>query len=337
MSTTDDFRKIVKEVRAGSFKPIYFLHGEESYFIDRVSEEIELHALQEHEKDFNLSILYGRDTDPDTVKDACLRYPMMAERQLVVLREAQTWRIDAFDKLESYFKNPTPTTVLVICYKHKKADGRKAWLKELGKKQVVFVSDKLKDEMLPDWIQKYVTFHKRRIGPVEAKLLADHLGSDLGKLTNEVEKLCIVTDEGGTITGDLIERNVGISKDYNVFELQKAIGMRDHVKAQRIAHFLANDKDSPLVLTVGLLSSYFGKLGIVHANAGKQQGELAAALKVPPFFVRDYANAARFYPPEKLREVQHLLRETDLRSKGVGNTSADGGELLRELLVRVMN
>jgi DNA polymerase-3 subunit delta len=337
MSTTDDFRKIVKEVRAGSFKPIYFLHGEESYFIDRVSEEIELHALQEHEKDFNLSILYGRDTDPDTVKDACLRYPMMAERQLVVLREAQTWRIDAFDKLESYFKNPTPTTVLVICYKHKKADGRKAWLKELGKKQVVFVSDKLKDEMLPDWIQKYVTFHKRRIGPVEAKLLADHLGSDLGKLTNEVEKLCIVTDEGGTITGDLIERNVGISKDYNVFELQKAIGMCDHVKAQRIAHFLANDKDSPLVLTVGLLSSYFGKLGIVHANAGKQQGELAAALKVPPFFVRDYANAARFYPPEKLREVQHLLRETDLRSKGVGNTSADGGELLRELLVRVMN
>jgi len=337
MSTTDDFRKIVKEVRSGSFKPIYFLHGEESYFIDRVSEEIELHALQEHEKDFNLTILYGRDTDPDTVKDACLRYPMMAERQLVVLREAQTWRIDAFDKLESYFKNPTPTTVLVICYKHKKADGRKTWLKDLGKKQVVFVSDKLKDEMLPDWIQKYVTFHKRRIGPVEAKLLADHLGSDLGKLTNEVEKLCIVTDEGGTITGDLIERNVGISKDYNIFELQKAIGMRDHVKAQRIAHFLANDKDSPLVLTVGLLSSYFGKLGIVHANAGKQQGELAAALKVPPFFVKDYANAARFYPPEKLREVQHLLRDTDLRSKGVGNTSADGGELLRELLVRVMN
>ncbi|MEO8734392.1 MAG: DNA polymerase III subunit delta [Flavobacteriales bacterium] len=336
MSVTDDFRKIVKEVRAGSFKPIYFLHGEESYFIDRVSQEIELHALAEHEKDFNLTILYGRDTDPDTVKDACLRYPMMAERQLVVLREAQTWRIDAFDKLESYFKNPTPTTVLVICYKHKKADGRKTWLKDLGKKQVVFVSDKLKDEMLPDWIQKYVTFHKRRIGPVEAKLLADHLGSDLGKLTNEVEKLCIVTDEGGTITGDLIERNVGISKDYNVFELQKAIGMRDHVKAQKIAHFLANDKDSPLVLTVGLLSSYFGKLGIVHANVGKQQGELAAALKVPPFFVKDYANAARFYPPEKLREVQHLLRETDLRSKGVGNTSADGGELLRELLVRVM-
>jgi len=336
MSTGDDFKKIRKEIAAGAFKAVYFLHGEEPFFIDRLAAEIELHALQEHEKDFNFTIFYGRDTDPETVKDACLRYPMMAERQVVVLREAQTWRIDAFDKLESYFKNPTPTTVLVICYKHKKADGRKAWLKDLAKKQVVFTSDKLKEEKLPEWIQKYVTFHKRRIGPVEAKLLADHLGSDLGKLTNEVEKLCIVIEEGGTITGELIERNVGISKDYNIFELQKAIGMRDHPKAQRIAHFLANDKDSPMVLTVGLLSSYFSKLGIVHANQGKQQGELAAALKVPPFFVKDYANAARFYPPEKLREVQHLLRETDLRSKGVGNTSADGGELLRELLVRVM-
>lgn len=337
MSTTDDFKKIRKDIAAGAFKSVYFLHGEESFFIDRVAEEIELHGLQEHEKDFNLSILYGKDTEPDVVLDTCLRYPMMAERQVVILREAQSWRIDAFDKLENYFKKPTPTTVLVICYKHKKADGRKTWLKDLGKKQVVFVSDKLKEEKLPEWIQQYVSFHKRRIGPVEAKLLADHLGSDLGKLTNEVEKLCIVIEQGGSITGDLIERNVGISKDYNIFELQKAIGQRDHPRAQRIAHFLATDKDAPLVLTVGLLSSYFSKLGIVHANPGKAQGELASALKVPPFFVKDYANAARFYPPEKLREVQHLLRETDLRSKGVGNTSADGGELLRELLVRVMN
>lgn len=336
MSTTDDFRKIRKEIAAGNFKPVYFLHGEEPFFIDRISDEIERYGLQEHEKDFNLSVLYGKDTDPDGVLDTCLRYPMMAERQVVILREAQTWRIDAFDKLEAYFKKPTPTTVLAICYKHKKADGRKTWLKELAKKQVVFVSDKLKEDKLPEWIQLYVTSHKRRIGPVEAKLLADHLGSDLGKLTNEVEKLCIVTEQGGSITGDLIQRNVGISKDYNIFELQKAIGLRDHPKAQRIAQYLSTDKESPLVMTVGLLSSYFSKLGIVHANPGKSQGELAAALKVPPFFVKDYANAARFYPADKLREIQHLLRETDLRSKGVGNTSADGGELLREFLVRAM-
>lgn len=336
MSTTDDFRKIRRELANGTFKPIYFLHGEESFFIDRLAEEVERYGLQEHERDFNLSILYGKDTTPETLVDVCLRYPMMAERQVVVLREAQTWRIEAFDKLEGYFRKPTPTTVLVICYKHKKADGRKTWLKDLAKKQVVFTSDKLKDEKLPEWIQLYVNSHKRRIGPVEAKLLADHLGSDLGKLTNEVEKLCIVTEQGGAITTDLIQRNVGISKEFNIFELQKAMGSGDHYKAQRIAHSLASDKNSPLVMTVGLLSSYFAKVGVVHSSSGKSQGELATALKVPPFFVKEYAQAARIYTPAKLRQVHHLLREADLKSKGVGNTSADDGELLRELVTRVM-
>jgi DNA polymerase-3 subunit delta len=337
MSTTDDFKKIVKDVRARSFKPVYFLHGEEGYFIDRIAEEIEKAALEEHERDFNLSILYGRDCTPDQVKDTCLRYPMMAERQVVVLREAQSWRIDAFDKLEPYFRNPTPTTVLVILYKHKKADGRKGWLKELAKKQVVFVSDKLKEDKLPEWIQAYVKFHKRKIGPVESKLLADHLGSDLGRLTNEVEKLCIVTEPDAAITAALIERNVGISKDYNIFELQNAIGARDHVKAQTIAHYLATDKEHKLFLTAAMLSSYFNKLAIVHASQGLAQADLAAALKVPPFFVRDYAAAARHYPPARLKEIQHLLRDADLQSKGVGNASADDGELLRELLARIMN
>lgn len=335
-SSTDTFRKLKKEIFAGTFKPIYFLHGEESFFIDRIAEEIERHALQEHERDFNLTILYGKDTEPQTVVDTCLRFPMMAERQVVVLREAQTWKIDAFDKLVPYFNKPTPTTILVICYKHKKADGRKAWLKDLAKKQVVFDSEKLKEDKLPGWIQQYVSYNKRRIGPVEAKLLADHLGSDLGKLINEVEKLCIITEEGGTITGDLIQRNVGISKEYNVFELQKALGARDHVKAQRIAQFMGGDKNSPMVLTIGNLNTYFAKLAIMHANAGKQQNELAAVLKVPPFFVRDYASASRNYTPAKLREIQHLLREADLRSKGVGSARSDEGELLRELVARIV-
>ena len=152
MSTIDDYKKLRTDISAKKFKPVYLLHGEEAFFIDRLAEEIERNALEEHERDFNLTILYGKDSDPDQVKDACLRFPMMAERQLVVLREAQTWRIDAFDKLEAYFKNPTPTTVLVILYKHKKADGRKTWLKDLAKKQVVFVSDKLKEDKLPEWI-----------------------------------------------------------------------------------------------------------------------------------------------------------------------------------------
>ncbi|HQW87520.1 MAG TPA: DNA polymerase III subunit delta [Flavobacteriales bacterium] len=337
LSTVDDFKRIVKDVRARTFKQVYFLHGEESYFIGRVAEEIDKAALEEHERDFNLTILYGRDCTPEQLKDACLRYPMMAERQVVILREAQNWRIDAFDKLESYFKTPTPTTVLVIQYMHKKADGRKTWLKDLAKKQVVFTSDKLKEDKLPDWIQAYVKFHKRRIGPKESRLLADHLGSDLGKLTNEVEKLCIVTEENGEITGALIERNVGISKDHNIFELQNAIGARDHLKAQTIAHHLASDKEHKLFLTAALLSGYFAKLGIVHASPGIPQAELASALKVPPFFVKDYANAARHYPPAKIKEIQHLLRAADLNSKGLGNASASDGDLLRELIARMMN
>lgn len=336
MSTTDDFRKLRRELAGNTFKQVYFLHGEESFFIDRIAEEIDRFALQDHERDFNLTVLYGKDTEPQALVDACLRFPMMAHRQVVVLREAQTWRIDAFDKLEAYFNKPTPTTVLVICHKHKKADGRKTWLKDLAKKQVVFLSEKLKDEKLPEWIQLYVTSHKRRIGPVESKLLADHLGSDLGKLTNEVEKLCLVTGQGQSITTDLIHRNVGISKEFNIFELQKAMGTGDHPKAQRIAHFLASDKNSPLVLTVGLLSAYFAKLSVVHANPGKSPSELAAALKIPPFFIKDYTQAARLFPPSKLKEVHHLLREADLRSKGVDNASADDGELLRELVARVM-
>ncbi|MCL4282478.1 MAG: DNA polymerase III subunit delta [Flavobacteriales bacterium] len=335
MSTTDDFRKLKREIAGGTFRPIYFLHGEEPFFIDRIAEEIERNALQEHEKDFNLTILYGKDADPATVRDTCLRYPMMAERQVVVLREAQSWRIDAFDDLVAYFKAPTPTTVLVICYKHKKADGRKTWLKDLAKKHVVFTSDRMKEEKLPEWIQLYASSHKRRLGPVEAKLLADHLGTDLGKLINEVEKLCLVTEQGAALTADLIQRYVGISKDYNIFELQNALGRKDHVKAQRIAQFLGSDKDSPLVLIVGLLNGYFAKLGVVHNQAGKTQAELASALKVPPFFVKDYAGAARNYPPAKLKEIHHLLREADMRSKGMGSTSADDAELLRELVARI--
>jgi len=227
--------------------------------------------------------------------------------------------------------------VLVIMYKHKKVDGRKAFLKDIGKKGIVFTSDKLKEEQLPDWIGKYVAFQKRRIGQREAVLLAEHLGSDLGKMTKEVEKLCLVTEENGTITADLIQRNVGISKEYNIFELQNAIGNRDVVKAQKIAaHFAADPKDNPLVLTVGFLNTYFAKLATVHALQGAPPQELAAGLKVNPYFVKDYVAQARNYPLPKIVEVQRHLRQCDLRSKGVGSASASEGELLRELLAKVM-
>lgn len=337
-STTEEYKKLMTELRSGKFRPVYILHGEEGFFIDRIAEEVERLVLQDHERDFNQTILYARDTDPDQVKDACLRFPMMAERQLVLVRELQTWRIDQVEKLENYLAKPTPTTVLVLCYKHKKIDGRKNILKVAQKGGgAVFTSDKVREEKLPEVLMGFAKSQKRRLGSAEAQLLASHLGSDLAKAVKEVEKLCLVTEEGGAITSDVIQRYVGISKEYNIFELQNAIGMRDAAKAQRIAnHFASDPKDNPLVLTVGFLNTYFSKLAIVHAHQGKPQQELAAALKVNPYFIKDYLAQARNYPQSKLMEVQRHLRACDLRSKGVGGDGGDQGELLRELLAKVM-
>ena len=314
------------------------LHGEEGFFIDRIAEEVERLALQEHERDFNQTILYARDTDADQLKDVCLRYPMMAERQLVIVRELQAWRIDQVEKLEPYLAKPTPTTVLVLCYKHKKIDGRKSILKTAQKGgAAVLTSDKLREEKLPEVLVGFAKGQKRKLGAAEAQLLASHLGSDLGKAVKEVEKLCLVTEEGGAITSEVIQRFVGISKDYNVFELQNAIGARDAAKAQRIAnHFAANPKENPLPLTIGALNNFFSKLAMVHQLQGRPQNEMATAMKVNPYFLKDYLAQARNYSLGKVVEAQRHLRACDLRSKGLGGDGADHGELLRELLAKVM-
>jgi len=339
MSTLDDYKKVMTDLRGGKFKPVYLLHGEEGFFIDRIAAEVERLALQDHERDFNQTILYGRDCDPDQVKDTCLRFPMMAERQLVVVRELQNWRIDQVEKLEPYLLKPTPTTVLVLCYKHKKIDGRKSILKSAQKGGgQVFLSDKVREDRLPDLLITFAKNQKRKLGGGEATLLANHLGTDLSKAIKEVEKLCLVTEEGGAITSDIIQRFVGISKDYNIFELQNAIGLRNAYKAQQIAnHFAADPKENPLVLTLGFLNTYFNKLAMVHACEGKSQAELASLLKVNPYFVKDYQTHARNYSKAKLVEVQRHLRQFDLRSKGVGGDGGDPGELLRELLAKVMS
>lgn len=339
MSNLAELKKITSELEAGTFRPVYMLHGEESFFIDLISDRVEELALEEHERDFNQTVLYGRDANPDLVKDTCLRYPMMAERQLVIVRELQSWRIDEVEKLEPYMLKPTPTTVLVLCYKHKKVDGRKSILKSIQKGGgTVYLSDKVKEEKLPELLVNLARKQKRKLGQAEAQLLAAHLGSDLAKAVKEVEKLCLVTEEGGTITSEAIQRFVGISKDYNIFELQNAVGMRNTERAMRIAQYFASaPKDHPLVLTLGFLNTYFTKLAIVHTMGGRSQQELASALKVPPFFVKDYQTQARNYSLAKVVEVQRHLRQCDLRSKGLGGDGSDHGELLRELLAKVMS
>ena len=339
MSVTTAYRKIVDELRAGTYRPVYLLHGEETFFIDRLEAEIEGGALQEHERDFNLTVLYGRDTDPDALKDICLRYPMMAERQVVVVRELQAWRIDVIEKLGPYLLKPTPTTVLVLCHKHKKVDGRRAVVKQVQKGGgVVFQSDKVKEEELPALLVNLARKQDRKLGPAEASLLATHLGADLAKAVKEVEKLCIMTEPQGTITSAIIQRIVGISKDHNVFELQEAIGTRNTVKAQRIARYFAVDqRNHPLPMTIGFLNGYFTKLAMVYRLQGKSQQEMAAAMKVAPYFVKDYVAHARNYSLARVVEAQRLLRQCDLRSKGLGGHGQDHGELLREFLARVMN
>ena len=276
--------------------------------------------------------------DPDQVKDTCLRYPMMAERQVVIVRELQTWRIDAVEKLEPYLAKPTPTTLLVLCYKHKKIDGRKSILKTVQKGGgVVLTSDKVRDEKLPDVLISFAKNHKQRLKQSKAQLLTNHLNSDLTKTVKEVEKLCLVTEEGGTITSDHIQRFVGISKDYNIFELQNAIGTRNAAKAQQIAaHFAADQKDNPLPVTIGFLNAYFSKLAMVHTLSGQAPQEMAGALKVSPYFIKDYIAQSRNFSLSKLVEIQRHLRQCDLRSKGVGGDGGDPGELLRELLAKVM-
>jgi len=229
--------------------------------------------------------------------------------------------------------------VLVLCYKHKKVDGRKGVIKSVQKGGgVVYLSDKVKEEKLPELLVNIAKRQKRKLGLGEAQLLAAHLGSDLAKAVKEVEKLCLVTEEGSAITSDAIQRFVGISKDYNIFELQNAIGTRNTERAMRIAQYFAiSPKDHPLVLTLGFLNTYFTKLAIVHTMGGKSPQELASALKVPPFYVRDYQDQARNYSLTKVVEVQQHLRQCDLRSKGLGGDGSDHGELLRELLAKVMS
>lgn len=338
MKVLDAYKKVMADLRSGTFRPVYLLHGEEPFFIDRMAAEIEHLAVEEHARDFDLSVLYARDCDADQVRDTCLRFPMMGERHLVVLREAQGWRIEMLEKLEPYVLRPTPTTVLVICYKNKKVDGRKSFAKSVAKHGTVFTSDRLRDEHLPDWVRRYVTHHKRRIGPREAQLLSDHLGSDLAKVTKEVEKLCLVTAEGDTITADIVQRYVGISKDHNIFELQDAIGSRDRVKALRIARYYGQDtKGHPLPVTVANLNGYFTKLVTLKTLGERPASELASVAGITPYYLDGYRAAARNYGLDELLRAQQLLRHCDLASKGLGDGGADEGELLTELLVRVID
>ncbi len=311
--------------------------GEEPYYIDKISEFIEETVLTEEERGFNQMVLYGRDVAVEDIVSNAKRFPMMAERQVVIVKEAQDLS-RTFDKLDDYAKNPQPSTVLVLCYKYKTVDKRKAVYKAINKTGVVFESKKLYDNQVPDWIKRVLSPKGYTITPKASQLLVEFLGTDLGKINNELEKLQIVLPKNTQITPEHIEENIGISKDYNNFELRKAIGAKDSVKAFKIVQYFAdNPKDNPMVVTVALLFNFFSQLLQLHGMNDKNPRSVASALRVNPYFVNEYLDAARNFPMRKVSQVVALLREFDVKSKGVNSNAVPQGDLLKELLVKILN
>lgn len=330
------FESILKDIRNKVLYPVYFLMGEESFYIDVIADFLEEQVLTEQEKEFNLSVVYGRDTDVHSVISLARRYPMMASHHLVIVREAQG--LEDVESLEGYTEQPLASTVLVICYKYKTLDRRKKFVKDLAKKGVVFEAKKLYENQVPAWISDYISRKGFRANPYAIQMLADHLGNDLGKIVNELGKAFMGLRKGEEITTQLIEEHIGISKDFNVFELQHALGTKDAVKAHQIARYFAdNPRQHPLVMTLGLLYQYFAKLLVFHSLRDKSRKNVAAALSVNPFFVAGYQRAAGHFTPAQIIGIFSLLRDTDVRSKGVGNVSVTNGELLKELVYKILH
>ncbi|MGC1471377.1 MAG: DNA polymerase III subunit delta [Psychroserpens sp.] len=332
----DEVKQIVADINKGQIKPIYLLIGDEPYYIDAISTYIGKNVLTEAEKGFNQMILYGRDVAIDDIVSNAKRYPMMAERQVVIVKEAQDLA-RTIDNLLAYAKNPQPSTVLVLNYKYKKFDKRKAVYKAIKKTGVVYESKKLYDNKVAEWIRRVLAGKNYTISPKAAQMLVEFLGNDLSKINNELEKLKIVLPEGTQISAEHIEENIGISKDYNNFELRKAIGDRDSLKAFKIVKYFAdNPKDNPMVVTVSLLFSFFSQLLHYHGLHDKNPRNVASALKINPYFVNEYVLAARNFPMRKVSEVIAVLREFDVKGKGVNSNSVSQGDLLKELMVRLL-
>ncbi|MGV1011828.1 MAG: DNA polymerase III subunit delta [Flavobacterium sp.] len=333
----DEVVKIINDIKSGNIKPIYFLMGEEPYYIDKLTEYIESTILSEDEKGFNQTIIYGRDTTIEEVISNAKRYPMMAERQVVVVREAQELS-RTIDKLESFAENPQPTTVLVFAYKYKTLDKRKKLVKLIAKHGVLLESKKMYDNQVGAWIQRLLQGRGYSIEPKANAMLVEFLGNDLSRISNELDKLQIILPKGHTISANDIEYNIGFSKDFNVFELQNAIGSKNQLKAYQIAQYFAeNPKDNPMVVTVSLVFSFFVKILKYHGLKDKNPKTVAPILGVSPFFMKDYDVALRNYPMKKVSSIIASLRDIDVKSKGVGANALPTHDLLKEMLVKIFD
>lgn len=326
-------KEIVTAIKNKQFHPVYFLMGEEAYYIDAISDYIESSILSEEEKGFNQMVLYGRDVTIDDIISQAKRYPMMAERQVVIVKEAQDLT-RTIENLAVYVENPQPTTILVLCYKYKKLDARKRLAKLIKKHGVLFEGKKLYENQIPNWIKQTLASKGYTITPKAAQMLTEFLGTDLGKINNELKKLQLILPQGAQVSPEVVEENIGISKDFNNFELQNAIGSKDIKKAFAIIQYFGqNPKNNPIVMTVALLYGFFVKLLKYHALSNK--GNASKSLGVNPFFIKDYEVAARNYPMKKVSAIISSIREIDMKSKGVGAANMTQSDLLKELLVKI--
>lgn len=331
---------ILTNLKQRKYRPIYLLHGEESHYIDVICDTIENSVLNDAQKGFDQTILYGKDVDFSTIINAAKRYPMMSDYQLIIVKEAQglKWKSeDGIDMLTKYVENLTPTTILVFAYKHGKFDKRTKLYKAIDKVGIAFESEKVYDNKVAPWIVDEIQSHGRKIHPQAAALMADYLGTDLSKVANEVQKLILNVDANKEITVQDIEQNIGISKDFNVFELNNALGKRDALKAiQIVDYFAANPKSNPVVLVLGTLYGYFSKVLKYHYLPDKSTA--SKELGVHPFFVKDYEYAARNFNKIKLFHVMTILKDYDLKFKGLdaGPNTTDA-DLMREMIFKILN
>jgi len=336
---------VLKSLRNQEYAPVYFLQGEEPFYIDQIADYIENNALKESERGFNQMVMYGKDVDVSAVLNNAKRYPMMSERQVVIVREAQ----DISDlnnkngqtQMEAYLKNPMPSTILVLCYKYKTFDKRKALGKLLEKHAILVESKKIYDNQLPQWIARYVKDKGFDIEDKAVQMLADYIGNNLERLTNEIEKVLInykQGDEEGKMSPAAIQKYIGISKEYNVFELQKALAVKDVLKANQILkYFESNQKANPIIPVIALLFTFFTKLLLVHEASDKSERGLAAVLKINPFFAREYRIASVNYPLPKVIRNIHYLRLADQYAKGIDNQGGSDAQILKELLFKLMH
>jgi DNA polymerase-3 subunit delta len=332
----EEVNKIALDVKNKNFKPIYFLMGDEPYYIDKLCDFIPSKVLEEHEEAFNKVIFYGKDSKLEQIVNQAKQFPMGADYQVVVVKEAQHLS-RVIDNLSDYAENPQLTTVLIIAYKNKKLDKRKALYKALKKTAVILETKKMYDNQVPNWIRTNAQKKGFQCSPIASHLLGEYLGTDLSKIDKELEKLALVLDKGAEITPEIIEKHIGISKDYNVFELKKALAERNIEKILRIVqYFYQNPKEHSYVVTIGILHTFFSQLMQFHSLSDHSTKNVASSLGINPYFVNEYITASHHYPLKKVSAILKTLREMDLKGKGVGSYQMSNEDLLKELIYKIL-